>query len=163
MARSRPAVAGQAGRLGEAGQDVTPVRRRAIRVLPAQPLDEVAERAPGRRFGFAAGQQYASVLCSDVIPAAVLDGLIDNPNADNKCPKEGHLVALVSAPPPGWHDYHWYRKGRNGRWTHKPGPGAATNLDNSANLISDPRTADRGLYVDFCTFMTVMHGHTKIR
>lgn len=114
---------------------------------------------PGR----AAGAQYASIACGDVTPAAVLDGLIDNPNADNKCPKEGHLVALVSAPPPGFTDYHWFRKGRNGRWTHKPGPGAATNLDNSANLITDPRTADRGEYTDYCTFMTVMHGHTKIK
>jgi hypothetical protein len=113
---------------------------------------------PGR----AAGAQYASIACNHVTPAAVLDGLIDNPTANNKCPKEGHLVALVSAPPPGFTDYHWYRKGRNGRWSHKPGGGQATNKDNSGAIITDPRTADRGDYTDFCTFMTVMHGHTKI-
>jgi hypothetical protein len=101
-------------------------------------------------------------FCSDCRDSAVSDGLIDSPNADNKCPSEGHLVALVVAPGPGFVDFHWYRKGRNGRWTHKPGPGAATNLDNSAHTIPDPRTADRGPYTDFCTFMTVMHGHTKI-
>jgi hypothetical protein len=99
-----------------------------------------------------------------VRPAAVADDLIDSPLANNRCAKEGHLVALVVWPgawPNG--DYHWYRKGRNGLWTHKPGPTAVTNLDNSGNLIADPRTADRGPYTQFCTFMVVMHGHIKIR
>jgi hypothetical protein len=114
---------------------------------------------PGR----ASGQQYPwPITCAGVRPAAIRDDLIDNPNANNRCPDEGHLVALVVAPGPGFIDYHWYRKGRNGLWTHKPGGGQATNLDNSGNTISDPRTADRGSYTDFCTFMTVMHGHTKI-
>ena len=110
--------------------------------------------------GEAAGAKYATITCPDVLAGAVADALIDNPGADNKCPPEGHLVALVVGP--GW-DYHWYRKGRNGYWSHKPGGTAATNLDNSGVLISDPRTADRGSYTDFCTFMTVMHGHIKIR
>ncbi len=91
---------------------------------------------------------------------AISDDLIDNPNANNKCPSQGHLVALVIAP--GW-DYHWYRKGRNGYWSHKPGHTQVTNQDNSGNAISDPRTANRGLYTEFCTFMTVMHGHIKIK
>ena len=114
---------------------------------------------PGR----ATGHLRASPpFCSDCRDSAVSDGLIDSPNADNKCPKEGHLVALVISPGPGFFDFHWFRKGRNGRWSHKPGSGAATNLDNSAHTIADPRTADRGPYTDFGTFMTVMHGHTKI-
>ena len=54
-------------------------------------------------------------------------------------------------------------QGRDGRWTHKPGGTEATDLDNSGNPISDPRTADRGGYTDFCGFMIAMHGHTKIR
>ncbi len=91
---------------------------------------------------------------------AVSDCLIDSPTANNKCPKTGHLVALVIAP--NW-DFHWYRKGPNGYWSHKPGGTQATNLDNSGNLIPDPRTADRGPYTQFCTFMTVKHGHIKIK
>ena len=110
---------------------------------------------PGR----ANGAMYSALSCASVLPAAVADALIDSPTADNKCPREGHLVALVIAP--GW-DFHWYRKGRNGRWTHKPGSTAVTNLDNSGLVIPDPRTADRGPYTDFCTFMVVMHGHVKI-
>ena len=109
--------------------------------------------------GLAAGSMYTALTCVAVRPAAVLDALIDSPNANNKCPNEGHLVALVVAP--GW-DFHWYRKGRNGYWSHKPGGTAVTNLDNSNTSIPDPRTANRGPYTDFCTFMVVMHGHIKI-
>ena len=110
---------------------------------------------PGR----ANGAQYATISCADVKAGAVADALIDAPRHGNRCPKEGHLVALVVGP--GW-DYHWYRKGRNGYWTHKPGGTQATALDNSGHLIPDPRTADRGNYTDFCTFMIVMHGHVQI-
>ena len=110
---------------------------------------------PGR----AAGAEYTAFSCTSVKPAAVADDLIDSPNANNRCPKEGHLVALVIAP--GW-DFHWYRKGRNGYWSHKPGGTPVTNVDNSGNTIPDPRTANRGPYTNFCTFMVVMHGHIKI-
>ena len=110
---------------------------------------------PGR----AHSAQYSSLTCDSVRPAAVADKLIDAPKANNGCPEEGHLVALVVAP--GW-DFHWYRKGRDGWWSHKPGSTPATNLDNSGKLIVDPRSADRGSYTDFCTFMVVMHGHIKI-
>jgi hypothetical protein len=108
--------------------------------------------------GQAAGVSH-SLTCPTVTAAAVADGLINRPTANNRCPAEGHLVALVLAP----YDYHWYRKGRNGYWTHKMDGAPATNLDNSGNLIPDPRTANRGAYTKFCTFMVVMHGHTKIR
>ena len=53
------------------------------------------------------------------------------------CPALGHLVALVIAP--GW-DFHWYRKGPDGMWSHKPGQTPVTNVDNSGNPIIDPRT-----------------------
>lgn len=110
--------------------------------------------------GLAAGSMYTALTCASVLPAAVADDLIDSPGADNNCPENGHLVALVIWPDV---DFHWFRKGRNGRWTHKPGSTAATNRDNSGVIIPDPRTADRGPYTDFCTFMVVRHGHIKIR
>jgi len=114
----------------------------------------------GSQPGAAAGAMYGLLTCGSVKPAAVADGLIDSPAANNKCPGEGHLVALVIAP---GSDFHWYRKGRNGYWTHKPGSTPVTNVDNSGASISDPRTADRGFYTNFCTFMVVMHGHIKIK
>ncbi len=117
---------------------------------------------PGR----ATGQMWNNLSACNV-PApgisakmgAVTDGLIDKPTQDNKCISPGHLVALVNAPN---YDYHWYRKGSNGRWSHKPGSTPATLLDNSGNIITDPRTADRGPYTNFCTFMQVIHGRFKI-
>ncbi len=109
--------------------------------------------------GKAAGAQYKSLSCADVSVAAVADDLIADSSADNACPAYGHLVALVVAP--GW-DFHWYRKGKDGMWTHKPGGTPVTNVDNSGNAITDPRTANRGPYTDFCMFMIVMHGHIKI-
>ena len=112
---------------------------------------------PGR----ASGQIYPlPISCAGVRPAAVRDDLIDSPRADNQCPPQGHLVALVVAP---GYDFHWYRKGADGMWTHKPGSTQVTNVDQSGNPIADPRTANRGPYTDFCTFMIVMHGHVKIR
>jgi len=110
--------------------------------------------------GLAAGAMYTTFTCPAVRTAVIADDLLDQPGANNRCPKEGHLVALVIA---AGIDFHWYRKGRNGLWTHKPGGTPVTNLDNSGGTIPDPRTADRGMYTDFCTFMVVMHGHIKIR
>jgi hypothetical protein len=110
--------------------------------------------------GLAAGSMYTAFNCSSVGQAAVKDDLLNTPNAKNKCPKEGHLVALVIWPGV---DFHWFRKGRNGFWSHKPGGTPVRNVDNSNHLIPDPRTANRGPYTNFCTFMVVMHGHIKIR
>jgi hypothetical protein len=110
---------------------------------------------PGR----ASGAMYSTLNCPEVKAGAIADELIDDPCADNLCPTEGHLVALVIWPGV---DYHWYRKGRDGRWSHKPGSTAVTDLDNSGNLIFDPRNADRGGYTEFCTFMLVKHGHVMI-
>lgn len=110
--------------------------------------------------GKASGQMYGALSISEVRSAAVRDDLLYTPAVANKCPKEGHLVALVIAP---GYDFHWYRRGRYGRWTHKPGGTKATDRDNSGKLITDPRTADRGPYTQFGGFMTVMHGHVKLK
>lgn len=117
--------------------------------------------------GLAAGQKYTSMSgCTvaagqrSVKEGAVIDQLIDKPSANNICPAKGHLVALVIAP---GHDFHWYRKGPTGYWSHKPGSTPARNTDEAGKLITDPRTADRGSYTQFCTFMQVLHGHIMIK
>ena len=47
------------------------------------------------------------------------------------------------------------RSDTTGAWSHKPGSTAATNRDNSSNPISNPLTANRGIYTDnggfYCT------------
>ena len=111
---------------------------------------------PGRGTGLA----ITALSCAVVKPLAMADGLIESPWTPNQCPLFGHLVALVVAP--GF-DFHWYRKGWGGLWTHKIGIGVANAVDNSDNLIADPREADRGPYVSFCGFMVVNHGHIKLR
>ena len=111
---------------------------------------------PGR----ASGHMYAEITSAAVKAGAVSDDLIDAPAADNKFPATGHLVALVIAP---GYDFHWYRKDMGGKWSHKPGGTAATNLDNAGHEITDPRTANRGPYTEFTTFMNVKHGHIRIK
>lgn len=111
---------------------------------------------PGR----ASGRMYPEITSAAVKAGAVFDDLLDTPAADNKFPATGHLVALVIAP---GLDFHWYRKDMNGRWSHKPGGTAATKLDNAGVEIFDPRTANRGFYTEFATFMNVKHGHVRLR
>jgi hypothetical protein len=110
---------------------------------------------PGR----ASGHMYPEITSAAVKAGAVSDDLIDTPAANNKFPAAGHLVALVIAP---GYDFHWYRKDMGGKWSHKPGGTAATNLDNAGHEITDPRTANRGPYTEFTTFMNVKHGHIKL-
>ena len=110
---------------------------------------------PGR----AAGNRITQFSCPGVQPCAIDDALTVSPQQAVRCPGEGHLVALVIWP--GW-DFHWYRMGRELLWSHKPGNWPVTNLDNAGQRISDPRTADRGRYTAFCSFMIAMHGHIKI-
>lgn len=103
---------------------------------------------PGR----AAGHQYTQLECGNVGPAAEADKLRRSDAADCGCSDCCHTVALVMAP---GQDYHWYRKGPDARWSHKPGGTPATNLDNSGHEIVDPRNADRGPYTKFCGFFCV--------
>lgn len=110
--------------------------------------------------GKATNNKWTSLVCSNVKNSAISDFLVNTPTANNKCPNQGHLVALVIAQN---HDYHWYRKDSTGYWSHKPGSQNVTHLDNSGNLITDPRSADRGVYTNFCTFMIVHHGHIIIK
>ncbi|MBV9102244.1 MAG: hypothetical protein JO060_01570 [Candidatus Eremiobacteraeota bacterium] len=62
---------------------------------------------------------------------------------------------------PGY-DFHWYRRDRDGTWSHKPGGTEARNVDNSGHIITDPRTADRGPYTQFCGCYCVCAGKVHI-
>lgn len=90
--------------------------------------------------------------CTEVTTGAIADGLAARPNGKQAKERCCHTVALVMAPNI---DYHWYRLDDNGMWSHKPGPTAARNWDESGNLITDPKTADRGIYTTFCGYFTV--------
>jgi hypothetical protein len=103
---------------------------------------------PGR----ASGQMYSALTCAQVGPAAVRDGARAHPNCAPATEAPRWYMALVIAPGPGFVDYHWYRKSKEGFWGHKPGGTPAKNTDNSGRIITDPRTANRGPYTIFCGF-----------
>jgi hypothetical protein len=102
---------------------------------------------PGR----ASGHMYSAINCHQVTNGAVSDGASIPCAPPNEAPR--WFMALVIAPGPGFVDFHWYRKARQGFWGHKPGGTAARNYDNSGRIIYDPRTANRGPYTIFCGFM----------
>jgi hypothetical protein len=110
---------------------------------------------PGR----GSGAMFSQLQGASVLSAALRDGL-DSAPALNRCPARGQLVALVMAPGV---DFHWYRRGDDGRWSHKVGPAPATNLDNDGEPILDPRLAARGPYTEFVAFLIVEGGHIKPR
>ncbi len=96
---------------------------------------------PGRAHGVSG---YAMNVTA-VRNAAIADGLV--PTDSSAASPEGKAkIALVVAPNL---DYHWYRQDSDGRWTHKPGQTAATNVDQSGVTISNPEWANRGPYTDF--------------
>ena len=110
---------------------------------------------PGR----AHNKQYTILQCTGngaVQPAAVVDGLVACPNFSAVLgPGKGWYVALVIWPGV---DFHWYRQDKVGCWSHKPGSTAVRNVDNSGKAITDPKIADRGPYVNFCTYMITHNG-----
>jgi len=110
---------------------------------------------PGRASGITLGS--VNMNCADVTPAAVADGIEQAPSSGD-CPKCRTRIALVIRP---GRDYHWYRRDADGMWTHKPGSTPATNLDNSGNPITNPETADRGLYTEFCGYFCICSSKTE--
>lgn len=101
--------------------------------------------------GKAHGAMYTQLSCPNVNKAAQADGLVNSSNFSYPLSSgQGWYVALVIWPGT---DFHWYRQDNGGCWSHKPGSTAVRNVDNSGNIIIDPKTCDRGPYTDFCTYM----------
>lgn len=101
---------------------------------------------PGRAHGITLS--WDDMQCKKVIPAAVADGLARVDCAEGcGCKECRHQVSLCIYP---GRDYHWYRKDRDGKWSHKMGWTEATNLDNSGNVITNPETCNRGSYTEYC-------------
>jgi len=54
--------------------------------------------------------------------------------------------------------FHFYRQDKNNLWSHKDGGKNATNLDESHNIILDPKYCNRGQYKTFCNYFCVPNG-----
>jgi hypothetical protein len=103
---------------------------------------------PGR----GCGNIYKAITCAEVTRASLCDGLKRRFNCFPDSEKPRYLVALVVAPGPGFVDFHWYRRHKEGFWGHKPGGTAARNTDNSNRVIHNPETCNRGPYTQFCGY-----------
>ena len=102
---------------------------------------------PGR----ATGHMYTALNCASVQAGAQSDGLVPVANfSGTLTASHGYYVALVIWPNV---DFHWYRQDKVGCWSHKPGSTAVRDVDNSGKKIVDPKTCDRGPYVNFCNYM----------
>jgi hypothetical protein len=111
---------------------------------------------PGKASGHLFTQENNCTDPGSVMAGAVSDGLVASPNFTNPLTEgQGWYVALVLWP---GHDFHWYRQDSNGCWSGKPDSDDVTNGDNSHNHISDPKTADRGPYTAFCSYMVTRCG-----
>jgi hypothetical protein len=101
---------------------------------------------PGR----ISGHMYTAINCAAVGTAANWDG------CHTYCAGSNKNVALVIAPGPGFVDFHWYRRQKEGFWGHKPGGTPARNYDNRGRLINGttltPANCDRGPYTIFCGY-----------
>lgn len=100
---------------------------------------------PGRASGYDAVTTSEKFYSAKVREGAMCDGL-EPTTASSVTPDGRTKIALAIWP---GRDYHWYRRDANGMWTHKLGSDPASNLDSSGNPITNPETADRGLYLIF--------------
>jgi hypothetical protein len=103
---------------------------------------------PGR----GCGQMYTAITCPEMTRASLCDGVHHRFDCFPDTERPRYLVALVVAPGPGFRDFHWFRKQSGGFWGHKPGGTEARNVDNSGVLITNPETANRGPYTQFCGY-----------
>ena len=53
------------------------------------------------------------------------------------------------------YDYHWWRKGEDGNWSHKPGEAHIMYRDFASAIITDPATSHRGPYDVFIGYYEV--------
>jgi len=101
-------------------------------------------------------------ICDYVAWYAAMDGSISPVTLSNEGGDSGECaegpeytkVALVVARvfDDAEGDYHWYRRDSNGKWSHKPGGTPARNTDDCGNEITDPATACRDNYEQFCGY-----------
>ncbi len=103
--------------------------------------------------GETGGMHLNDLTCETVKNSVSKDLGIENTEFfDFRGPKDDTLIALVVWPDA---DYHWYRRGSDGKWSHKPGSTPATNLDASDKIIENIEKADHGPYKEFCGYFKV--------
>ncbi len=103
--------------------------------------------------GEASGMSLWDLHCAPVTKAASADlGLTETGFFPFTQKNDESLIAVVVWPN---QDYHWYRRGDDGMWSHKMGSSPATTLDDLDKVISSPETAERGPYTEFCGYFKI--------
>jgi hypothetical protein len=106
---------------------------------------------PGKGSGHIFTQKDTCSGAGSVFEAAISDGLLACSNfSDPLLAGQGWYVALALWP---GHDFHFYRQDSGGCWSHKMFEEIVQYRDNSNKLIQDPKTADRGPYTMFCSYL----------
>ena len=100
---------------------------------------------PGRGSGHEAPEPFTNVGLNAGVRS---DGLVPTDPDNPACQGCKHLLMMFRWANGG--DFHFYHRNADGLWSHKVGHDPATNLDYAGKRITDPRTADRGAYTDFC-------------
>ena len=130
--------------------------------LKPQPGDFAVEN------GFLSSNKY-KYDCDTIVNKVFLDNKdkytkknkIFKTTFEEKCPAGYYKGSVVVNPDK---TYHFYRKDKNGRWSHKQGTLEVENKDASGNSIWAPHLADRnyqknkkeGLnYTNFCSYLCV--------
>ncbi|MCC6551518.1 MAG: hypothetical protein IT372_00675 [Polyangiaceae bacterium] len=99
------------------------------------------------------------------VAAVTADGLQPLSDPASSCPSQMTKVVAFFQTPGGIPVYHFARQDANGLWSHKNAGQAATNLDASGNLITNPlQLADPGDQVRyFCTCSDPEQGLGHVR
>ena len=93
--------------------------------------------------GYHAGHTFVkkkNITCKAYNKRILADNKSIRKTRKRDCPNGYYLGALAVNP---GYDYHFYRRDKNGYWSHKAGPTKATVYDASGKLIKDPKYANR--------------------
>lgn len=112
--------------------------------------------------GEKAGATKVAATIQEVRREALRDGLMPAMIDTNGTPqpKDGYYLAAFSHNPD--RGFHWYRQDKNGTWSHKEGRMKVTNLDADKKPITDPRTANKGIYEKFGGYFYVPEGGIRV-
>lgn len=82
---------------------------------------------------------------------------------DKNCPKDYYMGALVVHP---GKTYHFYRRDKNGLWSHKDGSAKVSLVDADFKLIKNPKFSnqkfsDKKYYSDFCNYFCIPNDRNK--
>ena len=102
---------------------------------------------PGSGSGYVSVSHVYEPFSCDLIDARVQSDGLQPHSCDEPCPDGQWRVGMAISD--ALQDYHFYRE-HDGFWAHKPGSTPVTSLNDQDRLMTDPRTANRGSYSEFC-------------